>query len=167
MTWSLPEPPPAEPVLGDPASVAALGLALRQACAQLGRALEAVDVAAVPSRRHAARVRALRTRAAPLTASMDRVGAGLAEHASELADAVALARGLVERAEAAGLRIDGPAVGLGRGVHGVADAAAEIARDETRRSVQLVLDTILLDLDVARRRLRTNLESEQSVVRRR
>ena len=167
MTWSLPEPPPAEPVLGDPASLSALGQALHRAAAEVGRCLDDLPPAAVGSRRHAARVRQLHTRAAPLHESMDRAGHRVTEHASDLADAIGLARRVVDRAEACGLRVDGPTVSRGDGIHGLADPGEEGAREESRARLQRVLEAILLDLDTTRERLRLDLAQEHTVVRRR
>lgn len=167
MTWSLPDPRPADPVLGDPASLAALAATLHRAAVELDDALEGLRPEEVGSRRHAARVKALRARAVPLRESMDRAARLLGDHASELADALGLARRLVDRAESAGLVVDGPAVSRGRGVQGVADAAAEATREEALTRLQRVLDAILIDLDTARRGLRRELADEHTTVRNR
>lgn len=167
MAWSLPDPPRAEPVLGDPASLAALALALRRAAAEVEAARAALDPTAIESRRHATRAKALRVRSAELTGSMLRVADGLADHSRTLSDAIALASRLVDRAGSAGLVVDGPTVGRGPGVQGVADPAAEGSRTEAMRRLQQVLSVILLDLDTARHRLRAELANEHRHIRNR
>jgi transcription initiation factor TFIIIB Brf1 subunit/transcription initiation factor TFIIB len=161
MTWSTPDPRPAEPVLGDPASVSALAAVLRRTAGDIERALAGTTEGGTQSRRHAARLRALRGRGETVTASMERTGHRLAEHAADLADALGLARRLVDRAASLGLRVDGSDVIRPRGVHGLADAATEEIRTEALARLQRVLDTVLIDLDTRRRELRADLTSEQ------
>lgn len=167
MGWSMPDPQPAEPVLGDPASVAALGAALHRAADELGQALEHLRPEHTTSRRHSTRVKALRASAAPLGESMHRSGTRLTEHATEMADALGLSRRVVERAESVGLDVDGPTITVHRGVHGIADPSAEAARAEVHSRLQHVLDAILLDLDSARDDLREALAAERIRVLRR
>lgn len=166
MTWSLPDPSPAEPVLGDPASLAALGSALRRAATSLADSLSQVHEADVGSRRHAARIKALRRDAGLVIAALQRTGPRLSEHSSELADAIALARRVRDRAESVGLQVDGPVISASRGVRGVADAQTEQSRTEALVRLQRVLDAILLDLDSARRALREDLDGERGRLQR-
>lgn len=166
MTWSLPEPSPAEPVLGDPASLAALGSALRRAATDLEDALGRLSAQDVTSRRHATRIKALHRDAAAVIGALQRTGPRLTEHASELADAIGLARRLSDRAESFGLQVDGPVVAASRGVRGVADAQTEQSRTEALGRLQRVLEAILLDLDTARRRLREDLDGERGRLQR-
>lgn len=161
MPWSTPDPRPAEPVLGDPASVSALAAVLRRTAGDVERAFAGATEDGTHSRRHAARLRALRGRGEAVTTSMERTGGRLAEHAADLADALGLARRIVDRAESLGLRVDGTDVVRPRGVHGLADAATEEVRTEAMARLQQVLDTVLLDLDTRRRELRADLASEQ------
>lgn len=167
MGWSLPEPRPADPVLGDAASIAALGAALHRAAADVRHALDDLPPERLAVRRDRGRLAVLHARAVPVHESMDRTGARLTEHASELADAIGLARRLVDRASEAGLHVDGPTVSRRQGVHGLADPQREAGREETLRRLQRVLDAILMDLDTERRALRGALTSEHARVRRR
>lgn len=160
MSWSIEDPRPAEPVLGDPASISALAAVLRRTAAEVERTLARLPENGDRSRRHAARLRALRAQGAEVTASMERTGDRLAEHAADLADALGLAHRIVDRADSLGLLVDGPAVTRARGVHGVADEESEQTRTEALRRLQRVLDTVLLDLDTRRRELRSDLEPE-------
>lgn len=166
MTWSLPDPRPAEPVLGDPASLGALGSALRRAGADLEAALSQVSAEAVSSRRHATRIKALHRDAAVVVGALERAGPRLTQHSGEVADAIGLARRLTDRAESLGLQVDGPVIAANRGVRGVADQPTEQSRAEALSRLQRVLDAILIDLDTMRRRLREDLGSERARVSR-
>ena len=160
MPWSTEDPRPADPVLGDPASVAALAAVLHRCAADLRLALHRLPPASVgTSRRHASRVRALHAQARTVITSMERAGELLAEHAVVLAEATGLGRRLVDRAGALGLSVDGPVVARSRGVRGVADATTEQDRAAALERLQHVLDTILADLEVRRRELRADLVS--------
>lgn len=167
MAWSVPEPPPAAPVLGDPASLAALALALRRSAGEIDRAVEDLDLTTITSRHHRSRARTVVRDVSALTAAMSRSAAALSDHAGELADAIGLSTRLVDRARATGLVVDGPTISRATGVQGVADPQSESNRAEALRRLQPVLDAILLDLDTARRRLRTELERERPAVRNR
>ncbi|KAB7741842.1 hypothetical protein GA707_16635 [Nostocoides sp. F2B08] len=173
MPWSTADARPAEPVLGDPASLAALGSALQRAAAELRELLGALEGESRPhtgsgstrdttARLHGTRLRELRVRGDALTAAMDLAGRRVTEHASELGDALALARRIGERARATGLVVDGGTVIGPAGVRGVADAGAERERRESAARLQRVLDTVLLDLDTARRALRRDLEEARA-----
>ena len=91
-----------------------------------------------------------RRRAADLAAAtdatagqLDRVGRVLQDHATDLADLVARARVLEERARAAGLEVRDGRVELGWGVTGAADAEADRSRAATRAALQAELDLVL------------------------
>lgn len=161
MPWSTEDHRPADPVLGDPASVAALAAVLRRSADDLGRALHRLPAGPpATSRRHTSRVRALHAKGGTVVASMERTGALLAEHAVDLAEAAGLAGRLVDRAGALGLSVDGPVVAAAHGVRGVADATTEQERAAALVRLQHVLDTILADLEARRRTLRADLMSE-------
>lgn len=173
MPWSTEDTRPADPVLGDPASLAALGSALQRAAADLGTLLRELEGEPRPhtssgagrdttSRLHTSRLRELRARGESVTTAMEIVGRRVSEHASEVADALALARRISERALASGLVVDGGTVTRPAGVRGVADAGAERDRGEAAARLQRVLDTVLLDLDTARRMLRRDLDEARA-----
>lgn len=166
MPWSLPDPRPAEPVLGDPASLGALGSAIRRAAADLEDSLAHLSAGAVSSRRHARRIKALHRDAAIVLGALQRTGPRLTQHSGELADAIGLARRLADRAQSLDLQVDGPVIAANHGVRGVADPQAEQSRTEALSRLQRVLDAILIDLDTARRRLREDLDSERTRVHR-
>ncbi len=67
----------------------------------------------------------------------------LQDHATDLADLVARARTIEERARAAGLEVRDGRVEVGWGVSGPADAHADIQRHETREVLQAELDLVL------------------------
>jgi hypothetical protein len=163
MAWSTAQGGPADPVLGDPASLAALGSALQRAAAELEVLLGELTPSESPrdtaTRLHGVRLRELSTRGTAVTHAMERAGRRVSDHASELADALALARRIGERARSSGLQVDGAAVTRPTGVRGVADAAGERERAEAAARLQRVLDTVLLDLDTARRVLRDDLRA--------
>ena len=74
---------------------------------------------------------------------LDRVGRVLQDHATDLADLVARARVLEERARAAGLEVRDGRVEIGWGVTGPADAEADRSRAATRAALQSELDLVL------------------------
>ena len=74
---------------------------------------------------------------------LDRVGRVLQDHATDLADLVARARVLAERARTAGLEMRDGRVELGWGVTGAADAEADRSRVATRAALQAELDLVL------------------------
>ena len=162
MPWSTEAPRAADPVLGDPASVSALAAVLRRAAADLERALERLPADSPRGRRHCARLRRIRAEGAAVPASLHRGGDVLGDHATDLADALGLARRLVDRAPSFGLSVDGPSVTRPRGVRGVADPAMEQRRTEAHARLQQVLDTVLDDLDTRRRTLREDLDTERT-----
>ena len=77
------------------------------------------------------------------TAELDRVGRVLQDHATDLADLVARARVLEERARAAGLEVRDGRVERTWGVTGAADADADRARESLREALQADLDLVL------------------------
>jgi hypothetical protein len=166
MPWSTEDTRPADPVLGDPASLAALGSALQRAAADLGVLLGELTLSGSPrdttTRLHATRLRELRARGDAATGAMELAGRRVTDHASELADALALARRIGERARESGLVVDAGSVSRTAGVRGVADAAAERDRAAAAARLQRVLDAVLLDLDTARRGLRRDLATARA-----
>jgi uncharacterized protein YukE len=76
-------------------------------------------------------------------AQLDQVGRVLQDHATDLADLVARARGIEERARAAGLEVRDGRVELGWGVTGPADASADRERAATQVLLQAELDLVL------------------------
>jgi hypothetical protein len=67
----------------------------------------------------------------------------LQDHATDLADLVARARALEERARAAGLEVRDGRVERAWGVTGAADADADRAREASRGALQADLDLVL------------------------
>ena len=111
---------------------------MRTASEQLGEGWAGRTSAA--TRRRAADLAAATEAAA---AQLDRVGRVLQDHATDLADLVARARALEERARAAGLEVRDGRVEIGWGVTGAADAEADRARAATRAALQAELDLVL------------------------
>jgi hypothetical protein len=74
---------------------------------------------------------------------LDRVGRVLQDHATDLADLVARARVLEERARVAGLEVREGRVEIGWGVTGAADAEADRSRAASQASLQAELDLVL------------------------
>jgi hypothetical protein len=161
VTWTTEDRRPSAPVLGDPGSVSALAAALQRAAAEVDERLTALEPGDVDNRRHASRLRRLRSEGAATTASMGRAGRRLGDHAVELAEALALAQRVVTRAEGTGLEVDGPLVRRHPGVRGVADQGGERERGEALVRLQSVLDAVLRDLARARESLRSDLERER------
>ena len=67
----------------------------------------------------------------------------LQDHATDLADLVARARALEERARAAGLEVRDGRVEIAWGVTGTADAGADRTRAAARAALQSELDLVL------------------------
>jgi hypothetical protein len=163
------------PVGGDSASCSQLGGTLRQLAARLrtaGReAHEAFDngdrarpgPVVVQARR---RVDLLDAAAATAAREVDRIGAALQAHASDLADALASSRDLVGRAEAAGLRVSDGALAAAWGVSGVADESATASQDQFRQSLQGELDAVVTLVGHRRHRLAATLRESQGVLAR-
>jgi hypothetical protein len=150
-------------VHGDPASLSQTGGALRQLATRLRttgrRAHAAFDEAAgagsagrpdrvvVAARRQYDAVDAA---AAAAAAELDRAGTAVQAHASDLAEAVAQARSVAARADAAGLRVVDGLVQPAWGVAGVADGSAAQSRGQVQSQLQAELDQVTVLL--ARRR---------------
>lgn len=132
-------------LLGDPASMSALGAALRRHAVQLAadgeRLSSGLDAAspgwrgprATGTRRRASTV-AAQTRT--IAASLDEVGRALQEAATDLAATIAHLRELEDAASALGLEVREGAVTKGWGITGVADAAAVHDEDRCRQRLQ-------------------------------
>lgn len=139
-------------VPGDSASLSACALTARAVARELGAqatgvrtAYEAVGegwtgrVSAAARRSGADLAEAARATAAEL----DRVGTVLQDHATDLADLVARARAVEERAAAAGLEVRDGRVERVWGVTGAADAVAVRSLEETRAALQGEVDLVL------------------------
>ena len=81
--------------------------------------------------------------ASTTAAELDRVGRVLQDQATDLADLVARARVVEERAGPAGLEVRDGRVEQAWGVTGAADADADAERERTRASLQADLDLVL------------------------
>lgn len=149
---------------GDPGSLSQTGGALRRLASRLrttGRdAHAAFDDAladdAAGGRRDRVVLAARRqydavdAAAAAAAVELDRAGSAVQAHASDLAEAVARARSVAARAEAAGLRVVDEVVLPAWGVAGVADGSAAQSRDQVQSQLQAELDQ--LGVLLARRR---------------
>lgn len=85
----------------------------------------------------------LATAGTACAAELDRVATVLQDHATDLADLVARARAVEERAAAAGLEVRGGRVVRRLGVHGEADAAGEGRLEDVATGLQAELDLVL------------------------
>jgi hypothetical protein len=139
-------------VPGDPASVSACGLTVREVARRLedhatGLRTAYREVGEQWAGRESAGTRragaALADAVSATGSELDRVGRVLQDHATDLADLVARARSLEERARAAGLEVRDGQVAPAWGVTGAADAGAAHARDVTREALQADLDLVL------------------------
>jgi len=139
-------------VPGDPASLSACARTARAVAARLTERGAGVSAASATlaegwlGRGSATTRRRLDDLGAATTTTadeLDRVGAVLQDHATDLADLVARARGIEERARAAGLEVRDGRVAIGWGVTGPADALADRSRDEVRTGLQAELDLVL------------------------
>ena len=139
-------------VPGDPASLSACGAVARSVAEQLGGRATGVRTASgllgegwtgrtsAATRRRAA---ALADATDACGAQLDTLGRVLQDHATDLADLVARARSVEERARAADLDVRDGRVVVGWGVTGTADARSDLARDEVREELQAELDLVL------------------------
>ena len=139
-------------VPGDPASLSACARTVREVARRLDDHATVVRAAyrelgdgwtgraSVSARRAGA---GLADATSATTAELDRVGRVLQDHATDLADLVARARALEERARAAGLEVRDGRVERTWGVTGAADADADRARDSLREVLQADLDLVL------------------------
>ncbi|HET6967875.1 MAG TPA: hypothetical protein VFI44_06340 [Ornithinibacter sp.] len=139
-------------VPGDPASLSACGRTVREAA----RGLEDDATGVRTAYRElgegwAGRTSAMARRAGADLAEqvsltgfeLDRVGRVLQDHATDLADLVARARAIEERAGAAGLEVRDGRVEQAWGVTGAADAGADREREHARAALQADLDLVL------------------------
>jgi hypothetical protein len=102
--------------------------------------------------------------AAAAAEELDRAGALLQDHATDLADALQQARAVEEAAQQAGLAVADGRVVLRWGVAGVADEEALEVREERRSELQAQLDHAVLQLARRRARLTAALEAARSVL---
>jgi len=139
-------------VPGDPASLSACAAVAHSVADQLaGRATGVRTASGLLAEGWTGRTSAAtRRRAAHLAvatdacaAQLDTLGRVLQDHATDLADLVARARAVEERARAAGLDVRDGRVEVGWGVSGTADAQHDRARHEARDALQAELDLVL------------------------
>ncbi len=139
-------------VPGDPASLSACA----GTAATVGRRLEAEAEALAPelealgegwagrtsvsTRRRGARLAAATSAAAD---ELERVSRVLQDQATDLADLLARARAIEERATVAGLAVRDDRVAPAYGVRGEADAAAQQAQEAAAAALQAALDLVL------------------------
>jgi hypothetical protein len=140
-------------VPGDPASLSACALTARAVAHSLGgqaagvrTAYDAIADGWTGRASAAARRRGGMLADAGATAAeeLERVGGILQDQATDLADLVARARSIEERAAAAGLEVRDGRVERGWGVTGSADADLDRSRDEVRAHLQADLDLVLV-----------------------
>lgn len=160
-------------VAGDPASCSRVGGSLRQLATTLRTSARAVAAAAadpeLPVRgsvgaRAFRRVSHLSDASCFAADELDRIGSALQGHAADLAEAVADVRGLVARAEAAGLQVSDGRVAPLWGVSGLADAPADAAREQHREALQSELDRLFAVLAARRHRLAASVSASSSVL---
>ncbi len=160
-------------VHGDPASCSQAGGSLRRLASELkaatGRAAEAHrSVDEEWSGRVAHTVgrgcRLLLETSSATAVELDRAGAQLQEHATDLAEALQEVRAVEQLAGAAGLAVAEGRVVLPWGVAGVADVGASAAREEQRAALQAQLDRAVLQLTRRRSRLTASLEDARVVL---
>ncbi len=162
-------------VPGDPGSLSALGATLGRSAAAVhadAQRLAAAyrDLGREWGGRASARTRrrgeALGSAADVLAEQLSAVGVAHQEHATDVAELVAAARALTERAAADGLRVREGRVELDYGVTGEAIAARAEARERRRVELQGALDVVLTQLERRRRRLLALVaESTRSLAR--
>lgn len=165
-------------VIGDPASCSQLGGTLRRLATRLrtaGRAAhDAFDqdsfeagegarprAALVPARR---RVDLLDAAAAAAAREADGIGSALQAHASDLAEAIAQRRLLIDRAEAAGLRVADGELVPAWGVSGLADGTTSARQEAQREQLQAQLDAVAAMVGQRRQRLATTLRESHGVL---
>ncbi|KRE57201.1 hypothetical protein [Phycicoccus sp. Soil748] len=161
-------------VAGDAASCSRVGGSLRRLAASLRTEARAVDAVVAQAREEprpgAVVVRSLRRAgrlgdaAAAAAHELDRVGSVLQDHAADLAEAVADARRLEARAEAAGLRVVDGVVAPVWGVSGLADVAATADREQVRAELQRELDQLRHVLAARRQRLASAVTASTDVL---
>ncbi len=162
-------------LLGDPASMSALGARLRRTAAHLatdGEALSSALAEASPGWRGPRSVQ-LRRRTSTATeqvvavaAALDEVGRSLQTAATELSTAIARLRELETAAAALGLEVREGAVTRGWGITGVADPAAQRDADEGRDRLQERVHQTVTTLGRHRARLAKDLDRAQELLAR-
>jgi hypothetical protein len=166
-------------VAGDPASCSQFGGTLRQLATRMrttGRAThDAADRALDPEGpgrpdpvvlRSRRRVDLLDAAAAATAHEVDRVGAALQAHATDLAEAVADSRRITGRAQAAGLQVTDGELTAAWGVSGVADGSARAQQEALRRDLQDQLDAVTALVGQRRQRLTALLQDSHDVLAR-
>lgn len=160
-------------VQGDPASCSQVGGSLRRLAARLRAAASPVaaahDELGVEWSGRVARTVGRGTRSAidatwATATELDRTGALLQDHATDLAEALQDARAVEQRAQAAGLAVDDGRVVPPWGVSGVADEATQATREQRRAELQAELDHVVLRLTRRRARLTAALETARAVL---
>lgn len=161
------------PLLGDPASMSALGATLRRTAVHL--TADAEDLAGALSDASAGwrgpRSVQLRRRAstaaeqtATTASALDEVGRSLQATATDLSTAIARLRELEDAAAAMGLQVREGAVTKGWGITGLADPAAVRDEDERRHRLQKQVHQTVTTLGRHRARLATDLTRAQDVL---
>ena len=139
-------------VPGDPASLSACGRTVREVARRLeddatGLRTASRELGEGWTGRTSAAVRRagadLGDRLSQTGSELDRVGRVLQDHATDLADLVARARALEERAGTAGLEVRAGRVEQAWGVTGAADAGVDREREHARAALQADLDLVL------------------------
>jgi hypothetical protein len=97
-------------------------------------------------------------------AELDRTGALLQDHATDLAEALHDSRAVAARAEAEGLTVTDGRVVPRWGVAGIADEDALTAREARRAELQAELDHVTLQLSRRRARVAAALEAASAVL---
>jgi hypothetical protein len=160
-------------VHGDPASCSQVGGSLRRLASQLraaGSQVQATQADLVDewSGRVARTVGRGTTTVGEATtavaAELDRTGALLQDHATDLAEALQEVRALEQRAGAVGLSVVDGRVTPRWGVSGVADHDALAAREARRSELQSELDRVALHLARRRARLTAALEAATALL---
>ncbi|WP_338748257.1 hypothetical protein [Janibacter alittae] len=163
------------PLLGDPASMSALGASLRRTAGHLaadGEALAGAVTGATPGWPGPRSVRLRRrtsTTAEQTTAvasALDEVGRSLQTAATDLAAAIARLRELEDAAATMGLEVREGAVTRGWGITGVADAAAAREEDGRRHRLQEQVHQTITALGRHRARLAKDLARGQGLLAR-
>jgi hypothetical protein len=158
---------------GDPASCSQAGGSLRRLASELRAATaRAAEAHRSLDEEWSGRVahtvgrgcRALLEASAAAAAELDRAGAQLQEHATDLAEALQEVRTVEQRAGATGLAVAEGQVVLPWGVAGVADVGASAAREEQRAALQAQLDRVALQVTRRRARLTASLEDARVVL---
>lgn len=154
-------------LLGDPASMSALGASLRRTAVRLAEDAERLaDASAQASPGWSGpRAAGLRRRVDTVTthtdgvaAALDDVGRALQLAATDLATAIAQLRELEASASGLGLQVRDGSVTRGWGITGVADAGAVRAGDEQRQRLQVRVHQTVTTLGRQRARLAKDLD---------